>query len=228
MYSNIVLILLKSSDCSSFQSGGFSFCPFLPKLCHMTCHNLTLNSIEPWEQQENETSTAFAAFVVYRDLGLGIRSTAKVAHELSKSKQLIDRWSGKWKWVSRCRVYDQEMDRMIRERHMSELYAARDRHALLAREVQEKVLERLENMSAQEIPVPMLAQMLKIATDVELRALGDSLGRIQTEITGPSGGPIQAEVVIGIVNDLIKDPQSRIALDHIAQRLESNSSSDGS
>ena len=111
---------------------------------------------------------------------------------------------------------------------MSELYQARDRHALLAREVQAKVLERLSNMSAQEIPVPMLAQMLKIATDVELRALGDSLGRTQTEISGPNGGPIQAEVVIGIVNDLIKDPQSRIALDHLAQRLEGDTSSDSS
>ena len=108
---------------------------------------------------------------------------------------------------------------------MSELYQAGDRHALLAREVQEKVLERLANMSVQEIPVAMLAQMLKIATDVELRALGDSLGRTQTEISGPSGGPIQAEVVIGIVNDLIKDPQSRSALDHLAQRLESDTSS---
>jgi hypothetical protein len=194
----------------------------------MTCHNLTLNSIEPWEQQENETATAFAAFVIYRDLGLGIRSIGKVVQELGKSTALIHRWSSRWNWVNRCRVYDQELDRLIRERHMSELYAARDRHALLAREVQEKVLQRLENMAADEIPVPVLAQMLKIATDVELRALGDSLGRTQTEITGPSGGPIQAEVMIGIVNDLIKDPQSRIALDHLAQRLEGDTSSDSS
>ena len=194
----------------------------------MTCHNLSLNSIEPWEQQENETATAFAAFVIYRDLGLGIRSVVKVGQQLGKSRTLIERWSSQWNWVNRCRVYDQELDRLIRERHMSELYAARDRHALLAREVQEKVLERLENMAADEIPVPVLAQMLKIATDVELRALGDSLGRTQTEITGPSGGPIQAEVVIGIVNDLIKDPQSRSALDHLAQRLEGDSSSDSS
>ena len=194
----------------------------------MTCHNLTLNSIEPWEQQENETAPAFAAFVIYRDLGLGIRSVAKVGQQLGKSKTLIERWSSQWNWVNRCRVYDQELDRMIRERHMSELYAARDRHALLAREVQEKVLQRLESMSAEEIPVPILAQMLKVATDVELRALGDSLGKTQTEITGPSGGPIQAEVVIGIVNDLIKDPQSRSALDHLAQRLESDTSSHSS
>ena len=194
----------------------------------MTCHNLTLNSIEPWEQQENETATAFAAFVIYRDLGLGIRSIGKVVQELGKSTALIHRWSSRWNWVNRCRVYDQELDRLIRERHMSELYAARDRHALLAREVQEKVLQRLENMAADEIPVPVLAQMLKIATDVELRALGDSLGRTQTEITGPSGGPIQAQVMIGIVNDLIKDPQSRNALDHLAQRLEGDTSSDSS
>ena len=184
--------------------------------------------MELWEQQENETATAFAAFVLYRDLGLGIRSTGKVAQELGKSTALIHRWSSRWNWVNRCRVYDQELDRMIRERHMSELYAARDRHALLAREVQEKVLQRLMNMSPEEIPVPILAQMLKVATDVELRALGDSLGKTQTEITGPSGGPIQAEVVIGIVNDLIKDPQSRSALDHLAQRLESDTSSHSS
>ena len=181
-----------------------------------------------WEQQESETAPAFAAFVAYRDLGLGIRSTVKVAQGLGKSTALIHRWSSRWNWVNRCRLYDQELDRLIRERHLSELYAARDRHALLAREVQVKVLERLDNMSAQEIPVPILAQMLKIATDIELRALGEPLGKTQTEITGPSGGPIQAEVVIGIVNDLIKDPQSRIALDHLAQRLEGDTSSNSS
>ena len=181
--------------------------------------------MEYWERQQNETAPAFAAFVAYRDMGIGIRSTAKVAQKLGKSLALIHRWSSRWSWVSRVQVYDQELDRMIQERHLGELYEARDRHALLAREIQVKVLERLGNMTAKEIPVPILAQMLKVATDVELRALGEPLGRTQTEITGPSGGPIQAKVVVGIVNDLIKDPQSRIALDHLAQRLEGDPSS---
>ena len=50
---------------------------------------------------------------------------------------------------------------------------------------------------------------------------------VRTEISGPDGGPLQSEIAIGIVNDLIKDPESRIALEGLAKRLESNTSING-
>ena len=180
-----------------------------------------------YEIQANETAPAFQAFQSYRDMGLGLRSTAKVAQELGKSKTLIDRWSGRWNWVARVRDYDRDLDVEIRERHSRELWEARDRHANLARLMQSKFLDRMREVPPEEIPIPVLTNMLRISTDVELRALGDSLGKTQTEISGPNGVPIQAEIAVGLLNDLIKDPESRYALDHIAQRMESDPSVTG-
>lgn len=66
---------------------------------------------KPWDRQPGETDPAWAAFVVYRDLGLE-RSGAKVGKELGKSHQLIERWSAKNAWVTRVQAWDREQDRL--------------------------------------------------------------------------------------------------------------------
>ena len=76
---------------------------------------------ELWERQVNEGRKAFAAFVVYRDMGEH-RSTAKVAQALGKSKQLMDRWSSAWEWVLRVQAWDALADQ---ERRTAALAAHR-------------------------------------------------------------------------------------------------------
>lgn len=63
----------------------------------------------PWDRRPGETSPAWAAFVVYRDMGAE-RSTARVAQELGKSKTLADRWSGANEWVARAAAWDAHLD----------------------------------------------------------------------------------------------------------------------
>ena len=60
----------------------------------------TASTRYPWERQFNESRKAFEAFCVYRDMGPA-RSGEKVARELSKSAQLIRRWSAKWRVAKR-------------------------------------------------------------------------------------------------------------------------------
>lgn len=59
-----------------------------------------------WERQPKETPKSYQAFQVYRDMGLGTRSTTKVAAELGKCVGLIQRWSYQHDWVARVRAYD--------------------------------------------------------------------------------------------------------------------------
>ena len=157
-----------------------------------------------WERQPKESPPAFQAFVVYRDLGLGTRSNAKVARELGKSITLINRWSSRWNWVRRVEEYDAELDREIRDRHVKELYEARDRHANLSRLLQTKFLERLRDLPTDEIPVVALANILKVATDVELRALGEATIKTEQAIAGLDGGAL------------------RISIDELAKMAEQN------
>ena len=69
---------------------------------------------ERWERQPEETTPAFAAFAAYRDYEGETgeaRSMSKVARELSKSRSLLARWSGKYAWVERAAAWDAEVDR---------------------------------------------------------------------------------------------------------------------
>lgn len=88
---------------------------------------MTAKIVKAWEQQEKESPEAFEAFALYRDMG-SKRSTAKVARELGKSKQLMDRWCGRHKWVDRSGAFDREQDRRITEAQMQEVEKMRVRH----------------------------------------------------------------------------------------------------
>lgn len=63
---------------------------------------------KPWERQENESSPAFEAFVLYRDTRP--RSLRKVSDVLDKSKSLVEGWSSSHNWVMRCEQWDNELD----------------------------------------------------------------------------------------------------------------------
>lgn len=56
-----------------------------------------MNAPEPLQ---NESPKAYAAFVAYVEQGDN-RSTGKVARQLGKSRQLIQRWSSKYRWQER-------------------------------------------------------------------------------------------------------------------------------
>jgi len=57
-----------------------------------------------FEQLPKESAKAFAAFSLYLNLGAE-RSLAAVAHKLSKSEQLLKRWSAKFDWPARVAAH---------------------------------------------------------------------------------------------------------------------------
>ena len=57
-----------------------------------------------YEQLPKESAKAFAAFSLYLNLGAE-RSLAAVAHKLSKSEQLLKRWSAKFDWPARVAAH---------------------------------------------------------------------------------------------------------------------------
>lgn len=66
-----------------------------------------------WEMQPTETPRAFAAFVVYRDLGPG-RSLAKAADAMPHGPgvRVMKGWSPAHRWVERARAFDRHQDRI--------------------------------------------------------------------------------------------------------------------
>ena len=68
----------------------------------------------PFEQLPRESNKAFAAFSLYLNLGAE-RSLAAVAQKLSKSEQLLKRWSGKFDWPARVQAHGAHLAIIERE-----------------------------------------------------------------------------------------------------------------
>jgi hypothetical protein len=67
-----------------------------------------------FEQQPKESAKAFAAFSLYLNLGAE-RSLAAVAQKLSKSEQLLKRWSAKFDWPARVAAHAAHLATVERE-----------------------------------------------------------------------------------------------------------------
>ena len=87
------------------------------------------NEIKPWEKQPDETSKAFQAFVIYRDLNLEDRSYAKVAQLLTKSRQVITDWGSKYHWQARIDEWEREFDRIKLKAKLDAIEKMNERHA---------------------------------------------------------------------------------------------------
>ena len=79
----------------------------------------------PWDRRSDETAQAFAAFAVYRDMGV-YRDQRAVARVVKKQRSLLGRWSITYEWVSRVSAWDAWNDAESRKMKEEERRAALD------------------------------------------------------------------------------------------------------
>lgn len=102
-----------------------------------------------YERLPDESSKAYAAFTVYRDLGES-RTIEKVQQKLSKStgyqRQLLE-WSATYSWVDRATAYDDYIEAQARKRVERDAIRRKadmlKRHADVGRFLQSKGVEYL-------------------------------------------------------------------------------------
>lgn len=138
--------------------------------------------MELWERQPNEPPKAWEAFVTYRDMGLK-RSNSKVGNELGKSKVLIDKWSSRYRWVSRCKAYDEWVDSETRRLTEEARRKMAERHARIAMAMQSKIAKRLERIEIEtedgevdlenQVPIGLLDRWLQLAVNIERLSRGE-------------------------------------------------------
>jgi hypothetical protein len=98
-----------------------------------------VDEVRPWDRQPGETSKAYEAFSIYRDMGAQ-RTVRGTAERLSKSQQLINGWSGKNDWVRRAAAFDSLPARKTEEAYTEMAARVAAQHERLAT----KLAERLE------------------------------------------------------------------------------------
>lgn len=121
---------------------------------------------KPWERQKGESAQAYEAFTIY--LGMGTeRSLNAVARQLSKSLQLIKRWSREKDWQERVRAYDNDIEREARKKAIADRKAMTERHIGIAMQLQKKALEALGSLSVEDMSPKDIKEYIKMATDLE-------------------------------------------------------------
>lgn len=146
--------------------------------------------VDPWELQEGESTKAFEAFCVYRDLGIN-RSIAKAGESLGKSQALLEGWSSKHSWVDRAAAWDAEQDRILRQEQLKEIKKMRKRHADLAHDMLLKAAQALKFIPEDEVKAADISRMVEVASKLERISRGDSGEVVEERDGGEAINPVQ-------------------------------------
>jgi hypothetical protein len=159
---------------------------------------------QPWERYPGESTDAYAAFLMYRDMGRGERSLSKVARKLTERSphrryggtlRLVKGWSTRWAWTFRADQWDVHLERMLAEELRVRLGQIAEQHATIANAAlaaASKALNNLIRWLDDTEHVPHFAAVIQgVTAVVELRT---QLARAQQEMlarTGVGGVPLE-------------------------------------
>lgn len=148
---------------------------------------------KPWDRRDGagETSKAFDAFAIYRDLGAVERSLEKVRLELGRPQgymRPLEAWSSRHRWVERARSWDDHQD-VVRQKsflqasqEMAERHAALGAKALLIVDLKlRSVLQQVAVLRDAGKPIEIdgislaaLPQLMSVGANLERLARGES------------------------------------------------------
>lgn len=145
---------------------------------------------QPWERQKGESAQAFEAFFLYLEMGAS-RSIRAVSQELGKSKTLIDRWSRTYKWVERCRAWDNHIQHEAKKAAITEVRNMTKRHVTMAQQIQNAAMLALKELGSDMVNPKNFAAIVKLATELERQNLEAEVAAVSEDITstqddGPS------------------------------------------
>ena len=155
---------------------------------------------KPWERQEGESVKAYEAFQCYLNLG-ETRSQRLVSEQLSKSRQLISRWSANYQWVERVAAYESDLQRQAHAEAVKKARQMADRHISIAMKMQQKALQALKEMDPRDIDPKNLVAFIREATKLEREN--------RTEIVKDTNPDTGAEAASSSLADVISEAWER-------------------
>jgi hypothetical protein len=141
---------------------------------------------EVWERQPGESSKAYAAFCIYRDLGTerSLDKALAAANKKPTNRRHWSRWMDKYNWLERARAYDDYLERKKREEKEKAILEMAERHARLAMAFQQRVAERLREINPSELSPSDMAKWLDTATKLERLSRGEPTEIEKQEVHG--------------------------------------------
>ena len=160
------------------------------------------NTPDAWERQQGESTRAYEAFALYRDMGAD-RSLRKVVQSLNKNLTTIAEWSTKYEWVKRVAEWDAEQDRIARNAQIEEIKKMRKRHAEVANSMIIKAARALNRMKEEDIRPADISRFIEVASKLERLSRGDTSEVIEER----DGGEAEPAVTFYMPNNFRDTPK---------------------
>ncbi len=131
---------------------------------------------KPWHRQENESTKAFHAFMLYRDMLPKGRSIQKVLETTDKKPSYyrhLARWSSRYEWVKRATFHDDHMAEVKREANQKAIEEMAERQAKEGMALQQKGIERLADMAGREMRMRDAIRAIEVGAKLERTARGE-------------------------------------------------------
>lgn len=140
-----------------------------------------------WDRQEKESSQAYEAFTVYRNLGVGRTYTA-VAEKLRKSSSLIRRWADNFNWHKRADEWDKTITERTLEKIVEEDAKMLEMQINIGKMMQAKGVTGLGGINFENLSVKHLSSIINLITsgvniERSSRDLRKAQGNVKNEIT---------------------------------------------
>jgi hypothetical protein len=126
-----------------------------------------------WDRVEGETSKAYEAFCLYRDIG-SERNFTMVAEQCGSS---VFDWKERFNWLDRAIAYDDWMEERTRRENEQQRLEMAKRQAALGKRMQEKAKLALETVPIETIGD--VARLVDVGVKVERLALGETTENVQ-------------------------------------------------
>lgn len=143
-----------------------------------------------WARLPNETSKAYEAFSIYRDLGPE-RTLPKAAAACNKSLAMMKKWSTTNKWVERAAAYDNEIDRQAAREMIRDIAKTRAKQRKMATQMQTKGMDLLKEIKEGDAKLSEIVALLKLGMEQERITLGDVGEVIEERDGGQTATPVQ-------------------------------------
>lgn len=140
-----------------------------------------------WLQQPKESGPAYAAFSLFRDLGL-LRKRVTVQQETGKGRSLIDNWGTWWCWNKRVTAYDSHVEEERLKAFEEEGKQMGRRQAQLGMKMQGKAETVLGMLDEGEMTAADVAKLASEGVKIERLARGEKTGDEGQSITIVYGG----------------------------------------
>lgn len=146
----------------------------------------------PWTRRTTESNPAYEAFRTYMD----VRSTTKVAEQLSKSDTIVKRWCTEHDWVSRIKAYDVFLMQSRTDGAVEWITSARTETQALADKLRALLSERLDDCitkrqdptmrwsSAAAVLLKMQDAAVTPVSDEKMAAELDRVAKLLEKVTG--------------------------------------------